>query len=487
MSVLRWTERLLVLGVCILVHKPIETQVILVIFLDVIQCSLDTRGVETRLFPGILVVPFTLGVLFHSNIDSGSLSNCSNVLCLSRAFVSATSIVIHFAWIHMIPVIFSKYEKVIRICSLGLFLGDITNPSFGGLTAVLAAYAFLLGESSRFPNHVASVGEKCCVISAFVLFAWDSVMRTQHEIDNTLSSLPDCVDGCVRVALIGSLLVNCLSYSSDWFVVLLVIYLVGPIQLWASMFVKEVPLIWLFKYIFSSWVHIALLLYWGFLLGLALYGLSFHSQRLRISPHPHRGERLFFRKAFHFLAVALFWPALKMLPSLDFLKLSLAIATAILVVVEIARARRVPLAIRTVDEFMDGFRDQRDPGNFIKTHIYLLIGCAIPIWLAEDPSQPEVLSGILSIGIGDAVASIFGVAHGKTKWPGSRKSLEGSAASFTAQILMLAFVEGSGGSQFRCAAIALAVGTVLEAVTVEIDNLIVPCFVFSCWRTLRNI
>ena len=36
-----------------------------------------------------------------------------------------------------------------------------------------------------------------------------------------------------------------------------------------------------------------------------------------------------------------------------------------------------------VADFMERFRDEKDPGPLLLTHIYLLLGCAIPVWLHQ--------------------------------------------------------------------------------------------------------
>lgn len=58
---------------------------------------------------------------------------------------------------------------------------------------------------------------------------------------------------------------------------------------------------------------------------------------------------------------------------------------------------------------MVAFVDTRDSGAVFVTHLYLLAGCAIPLQLAAVSCvRHGALAGLLSIGLGDAVASIFG-------------------------------------------------------------------------------
>jgi dolichol kinase len=47
------------------------------------------------------------------------------------------------------------------------------------------------------------------------------------------------------------------------------------------------------------------------------------------------------------------------------------------------------------------------------------------------------LSGIISVGVGDSAASIVGSKIGTLKWPGSKRTLEGSIAGLIAQFLFV--------------------------------------------------
>jgi len=62
---------------------------------------------------------------------------------------------------------------------------------------------------------------------------------------------------------------------------------------------------------------------------------------------------------------------------------------------------------------MISYIDQRDSGIVILTHTYLLIGCAIPLWLHcrlyvyHGASVLPALCGVLILGIGDAMVHTF--------------------------------------------------------------------------------
>lgn len=85
-----------------------------------------------------------------------------------------------------------------------------------------------------------------------------------------------------------------------------------------------------------------------------------------------------------------------------------------------------------IDGCIENFRDDRDIGPLLLTPIYLLAGCSAPIWLTglylenvtttnDDRTAEELaaaITGILSVGVGDTVASVVGSMFGKRRWPG---------------------------------------------------------------------
>ena len=87
--------------------------------------------------------------------------------------------------------------------------------------------------------------------------------------------------------------------------------------------------------------------------------------------------------------------------------------------------------------------DTRDSGPLILTHLYLLLGFSLPLWLFPhrsytggvcvcvcgcvwtlSPPPPAsklaLYSGVLALGVGDSMAAMAGKLMGKTKWPGER-------------------------------------------------------------------
>lgn len=198
------------------------------------------------------------------------------------------------------------------------------------------------------------------------------------------------------------------------------------------------------------------------------------------------------RKFFHGLAILMFVPGIYFdvrpawLPSLSpvailarvlnlrpalpppplqpaFSHIAFSVAFAIFVFAEYVRYFALyPFGVM-VHLFLNEFIDHKDSGTAILSHFYLLTGCALGLWLercvasvfraAALPAQPTadaratprpsrspspLLSyvGVLTLGIGDALASIVGRQVGRKRWSlSSGKTVEGSVA-FVASVVV---------------------------------------------------
>lgn len=150
------------------------------------------------------------------------------------------------------------------------------------------------------------------------------------------------------------------------------------------------------------------------------------------------------RKVFHGIMVAMLLPTIFVDPC--FIALALALILAVFLLLDLFRASQLPPISRPLTTFLAPYVDGRDHrGPVIVSHMFLLIGCAIPLWLSLaglpragiDPwAEWEVagrdlsmVSGVICVGMGDAAASLIGRRYGRTKWFwGGGKSLEGSVA-----------------------------------------------------------
>ncbi|KDN39447.1 hypothetical protein K437DRAFT_239479 [Tilletiaria anomala UBC 951] len=185
------------------------------------------------------------------------------------------------------------------------------------------------------------------------------------------------------------------------------------------------------------------------------------------------------RKFFHGLAVLLFLPGILFEPS--FTHLALSLAFAVFIFAEYIRYFAICPLGAPLHIFMSEFLDHKDSGPVILSHFYLLSGCALPLWL-ESSTFVTRCSGTLVLGVGDALASVIGRRYGRLHWPFSSKTVEGSAA-FISSIYFcgLALQRLAPSDSFtvgKWLGIVTLLG-VLEGVSEQNDNLILPIFAFA--------
>lgn len=185
------------------------------------------------------------------------------------------------------------------------------------------------------------------------------------------------------------------------------------------------------------------------------------------------------RKFFHALAVVMFLPGIAVDPA--FSHLSFSVAFALFIFAEYVRYFAVYPFGAAVHLFMNEFLDHKDSGTAILSHFYLLTGCAGSVWL-EDSSRLSLYTGILTLGVGDALASIVGKRIGRHRWsPSTSKTIEGSAA-FVISVVACGCVLRLCGlieefSTMRYAAV-ITMSAVLEALSDQNDNLTLPLYMW---------
>jgi len=220
------------------------------------------------------------------------------------------------------------------------------------------------------------------------------------------------------------------------------------------------------------------------------------------------------RKVFHGMMVAMFLPTIFVDP--PFIALALALILSIFLLLDLFRASQLPPISKPLTYFLAPYVDGRDHrGPIIVSHIFLLIGCAIPLWLSlaatpRDGIRPfagwdvtkrdmSMISGVVCVGMGDAAASLIGRRYGRRRWPWSGgKTLEGSLAFAVAVVVGLAAArtwlllggwDGDSGDRWLVtlgkASIAAAGSSFTEAVlTGGNDNVIVPVIL---WLLVRGL
>ncbi|EHK96834.1 putative Uncharacterized membrane protein C63.10c [Glarea lozoyensis 74030] len=220
------------------------------------------------------------------------------------------------------------------------------------------------------------------------------------------------------------------------------------------------------------------------------------------------------RKVFHFMMVAMLLPATYVDPT--FAALALALMLSIFLLLDLFRASQLPPLSKSLAYFLTPYVDGRDlKGPVVISHIFLLIGCAIPLWLSlgtlprsghdhlagwELPTREvSMVSGVVCVGLGDAAASLIGRRYGRHKWIwGGGKSIEGSVAFAAAVWTALMFaklwlrVGGWPANNYDSwfltigkSGVAAGLASLTEAVlTGGNDNVVVPVVLWLCVKGL---
>lgn len=166
--------------------------------------------------------------------------------------------------------------------------------------------------------------------------------------------------------------------------------------------------------------------------------------------------------------------------------------------------------------FFSEFVDSKDAGPVILSHFYLLTGCAGGLWL--EGAGINLYTGVFAVGIGDAFvrlpvsyrdilpdslanqASILGRRIGIAKWPNSNKTLFGTLSfilsvfgaamllraiglvahfSVSCPVLDISREQADLAIQSTRYLIATTAAGLLEAMSAQNDNLVIPIFFWS--------
>uniref|UniRef100_M4F960 dolichol kinase n=1 Tax=Brassica campestris TaxID=3711 RepID=M4F960_BRACM len=277
---------------------------------------------------------------------------------------------------------------------------------------------------------------------------------------------------------------NCSDAAkSILFFVSLVFFMVLAVPSWMQ-FVHDFhqhPFLWVLTFVFSEPLkRISLCIYWVLLIVVSVSRFYSISRSSKV-------ERILLRKYYHLMAVLMFLPALVLQPK--FLDLAFGAALAVFIALEIIRIWRVQPLGEPLHHFMNAFTDHRDSELLIVSHFSLLLGCALPIWMSSGFNDRALspFSGILSLGIGDTMASMVGHKYGVLRWSKTgKKTVEGTAAGITsvmAVCFVLVPVLASMGyilSQgWWSLLLAVTATGMLEAYTAQLDNAFIPLVFYS--------
>uniref|UniRef100_A0ACD5TCP7 Uncharacterized protein n=2 Tax=Avena sativa TaxID=4498 RepID=A0ACD5TCP7_AVESA len=439
--------------------------------------------------------------------------------------ISCLSVLAFFIW-HLRQSADNEISKTLRYGSLMVVLYLMTFLFFllktdGGLLTMaknghllchgLAAVILIKHILEKFPS-CSSFGEALLVSSGLVLYFGDMLAHTLSKMEfsassealihtpGTRSEIATVIQGILLGLFLLPLLYKCSLivwvycrtqpvenqaekrvYSVVFYVSLLVALLM-LVPSWTHLVGLEVhPFVWVLNYMFTnSHERLALCAYWICVIYVSIrrfYSISKQSKT----------ERILLRKYYHLVAVLIFSPAVIFQPA--FLDLAFGAAFAVFLILEMIRVWEVYPLGPTVHQFMNAFTDHRDSEILIISHFSLLLGCALPKWMSSGSNDRPLapFAGILSLGIGDTMASMIGYKYGVLRWSKTgKKTIEGTAAGITSVLaacsILVTLLASSGyilSQHWLSLSVAVTLSLLLEAYTAQLDNAFIPLVFYS--------
>lgn len=345
------------------------------------------------------------------------------------------------------------------------------------LTTQLSFRFIYLSVMRSFPLSF-TMGEASIVAQGFIVFIYNSLLDRPYATRD--------IDLVLQIGILGVIALIFSTYFitifRKWFMFyfLLVAVVIGICVVPVG---TKLAVTILFNFIFNDTerivivcIYIALLVFAGFIVN------------WQIGKNERGSTRA--RKLFHILIVMVFVPGL--LYQCQFLYVASVLALAVFTTLELARCIQLHPFAEILQSSVAAFIDEKDSGRVAMTPIYLLVGCSLPLWIHNSPcdltgsSSSELLplmSGVLSIGVGDTFASVFGSKFGRHKWPKSQKSVEGTIASIIAQAIFIYALYASAVMPLtlRLTAVcgfAVISNSLVEALTDQVDNLVLPLITY---------
>ena len=234
------------------------------------------------------------------------------------------------------------------------------------------------------------------------------------------------------------------------------------------------PANWLFNYIMESKTRQRILITWLLFIFILIPNILVLKSNFSLNTS---------RKLWHYLILILIIRPFQWDPA--FVKISLAGTIVLFLAVEYLRYLKLEPLGKILDEKLRSFSDFRDErGPIIISYIYLIIGVATPLLIADSPV------GLISLGVGDSTASIIGKRYGEFRWPDSKKTIEGTFA-----FIFTTFITGYICKQYLGYFKHLTIGNwllvctlsgVLEGNSVLNDNILIPAFMMICEKIFSN-
>ncbi|KAL0870434.1 hypothetical protein ABMA27_005433 [Loxostege sticticalis] len=374
--------------------------------------------------------------------------------------------------------------SLVSVLLMYLFvLQDFTFCTIFSVPTVLI-YSWLLRSSlSCFPNTF-TIGEAMVMTQGVVLFGVMAVAKitcslvvTDEEIDFVYTII------YTVLSTVGLIVTALFLLKDEQRNLISLAYILGFGTAYTLlMFISQLGVscfFVIFDYIFIENNRYQIISFWLVLLLLSVTVLTMRTQ-LAVKASTVT------RKSFHILASAVFLSGI--LLDVNLMLLASGIGFGLLILVEALRKSNIePISSALHSAFLV-YSDEKDSGTFAMTPIYLYVGLACPLALSPQLKgrELELLSGVLSIGVGDTAASWFGSKYGFNKWSSGNRTYEGTAFNILSQIatvyaLLLFELLDTKYALLRTAFAATITGLV-EAKTNQVDNLVLPLVMLIAFR-----
>ncbi|XP_056637122.1 dolichol kinase [Diorhabda sublineata] len=366
---------------------------------------------------------------------------------------------------------------------------DLVFSLFGSLFSTILYFCIYKCILMKF-KECFTLGEAGIISQSLILFLYFTIINVINHISQSMAfkSNMQVATLIIQLGLLGIGMIAYISYlfaigSTIIFYTVFIGIITTIIIIPLHILLQRSPVLWIYDQMTEDWTTIKLILYWIFCSGIAVLAIInqiFYARKASTGT----------RKIFHLLAVAVYIAGL--LYRCSFLYLASGVVLGIFIALEILRLLRMPpIGIHLQDGFVV-FNDEKD-GPLALTPVYLLAGCSLPLWIHPSPCDVTdsasfnlvpLLSGILSIGVGDTAASIIGSTYGKFFWPGSKKTIEGTVACMLAQIGLLyiliffGFIQLMSSVEIGKLFFAIFVTSLVEAKTTQVDNLVLPFLMY---------
>ncbi|XP_014476857.1 PREDICTED: dolichol kinase isoform X3 [Dinoponera quadriceps] len=225
----------------------------------------------------------------------------------------------------------------------------------------------------------------------------------------------------------------------------------------------------------TALLQIALVVYWAVCVVLSIFIITYQiSSKSRATSST--------RKIFHILAMFVYIPG--MICDISMLYLASGVIFALLMGIELIRLLKVPPLGKVLQDGFVVFADEKD-FMLSLTPLYLMSGLSFPLWMpTSNLTFLALMSGVLTVGVGDTAASFVGGKWGSHKWVDTDKTIEGTVACVFSQVCVIlaltccGFIDGYW-LLLRSVLAAVAI-SLIEARTNQVDNLALPLLMYVC-------